>query len=215
MTGKRRARRKASGTSGGHQIGPGTVAALAYELLDAEGELVEASEPGAPLVLLFGFGEAAPALEQALQGLGEGESREVTLPPDEAFGARDPEAIIEVDRADFPPDVAAGDELEADREDGRGAVPLKVIEVLDDVVVLDTNHPLAGQRVKLLVTVEAVRPASADEIAEATERLLQNQTEKLPQAEPLLPAERLLRRVRGESTHDRDEPPPPPSGRTD
>jgi FKBP-type peptidyl-prolyl cis-trans isomerase SlyD len=215
MTGKRRARRGRSGPSGGHQIGPGIVAALAYELFDAEGELVEASEAGAPLVLLFGYGDAVPALEHALQGLGEGDTREVVLPPEQAFGARDPEAIIEVDRAEFPPDVAAGDELEADREDGRGAVPLKVIEVLDDIVVLDTNHPLAGQRVKLLVVVEAVRPATPEEIEEASERLLQDRPGAAPHPGPLLPAERLLRRVRGDQAPDGDEPQPPPSGRTD
>jgi len=210
MSARRRTRRKTSGAAPGCQIGPGTVASVAYELFDAEGEVVERSDPGAPLVLLLGYGEAAPALEQALQGLYAGDSREVTLPPEEAFGVRDPEAVIEVDRGDLPRDLKAGDELEADREDGKGAVPLKVLEILDDVVVLDTNHPLSGQRIKLGLRVEAVRPASPEELARATKRLAEDEEGS---ARPLLPAERLLRRGGGDRVRDGDEPPPPPSGR--
>jgi FKBP-type peptidyl-prolyl cis-trans isomerase SlyD len=210
MTAKRKGRRSGAAASGGFQIGPGVVASLAYHLFDAEGEQVEASEPGAPLTLLIGYGEAAPALERAVEGLSVGESREITLAPDEAFGNRDPDAVIEVDRAELPADVVAGDELSADRADGSGAVVLKVLEVAEDRVVLDTNHPLAGQRVKLRIRVEAARPASADEIARAAERLMKD---PVMVSAPLLPAERLLRRRPGEAPAKRDEPPPPPSGR--
>ncbi len=183
-----RTQRKASD---GYQAGPGTVVAIRYVLFDAEGEAVEQSAPDAPLVLLLGYGDAAPALEQALQGLSTGDEREITLQPEDAFGARDPKAIIEVDRADFPADLERGDELAADREDGTGVVTLKVLEILDDVVVLDTNHPLSGQRIKLQLFVESVRPATPEELSEAAERLAQS---GLPTSQPLLPVERLLRR---------------------
>jgi FKBP-type peptidyl-prolyl cis-trans isomerase SlyD len=199
-----------AGPPAGFQIGPGTVVALGYELFDAEGERVEGSEPGSPLVLLFGYGDTVPALERAIQGLGVGATREVSLEHQDAFGPRDPEAIIEVDRSDLPSDIEPGDELDAERSDGQGLVPLKVLEILEDVVVLDTNHPLAGQKIRLRVTVEAVRPATPEELAAATERLAH------PEASdpgPLLPAERLLRRGRGEPARDRDEPTPPGSGR--
>jgi FKBP-type peptidyl-prolyl cis-trans isomerase SlyD len=193
----------------GFQIGPGTVAVLTYDLFDAEGEHVEASEPSSPLVLLFGFGEAAPALERSLEGATAGETREVLLSPEEAFGERDLSAIIEVAREELPPDVASGDELSADREDGKGSVALKVMEVLEDRVVLDTNHPLAGQKVRLLLRVEAVRPATDEEVRLATERLARA-TEADPG--PLLPAERLLRRGRGEPSSSGNAPPPPAQG---
>jgi len=208
MTARRRNRRPPA-APGSFQIGPGIVASLDYALFDAEGELVEASEPDAPLVLLVGYGEAAPALEHALEGLSRGESREITLSPEDAFGPRDPEAIIEVDRAELPPDVQPGDEFAAERDDGTGAAVLKVLEVTEDVVVVDTNHPLAGQRVKLRIAVRAVRPAAAEELARATERLTRGDGVS---PAPLLPAERLLRRGRGEPSRDRDEPLPPTSG---
>jgi FKBP-type peptidyl-prolyl cis-trans isomerase SlyD len=209
MSARRRTRRQTVAPSGGFQIGPGTVVALGYELFDAEDERVEGSEPGAPLVLLFGYGDAAPALERSLQGLGVGATRDLTLDPQDAFGPRDPDAIIEVLRTDLPAEIEPGDELEAERSDGQGIVPLKVLEIRDDVVVLDTNHPLAGQKVRLRVTVEAVRPASPEELASATERLAHPEGDD---PGPLLPAERLLRRVRGEPSPDRDEPTRPAEG---
>jgi FKBP-type peptidyl-prolyl cis-trans isomerase SlyD len=184
---------------------------LAYELFDAEGELVEKSDPGPPLVLLVGYGQAVPALESALAGLAVGRTARVALAPEDAFGRRDPAAIIEVDRADFPADIAPGDELEADRESG-GSVTLKVLEVTNDLVVLDTNHPLAGQRVELSMTLTAVRPATPAEIETATRALT---GEPAAASAPLLPVERLLRRRPAEPPENRDEPAPPTPGRSD
>jgi FKBP-type peptidyl-prolyl cis-trans isomerase SlyD len=203
----RKVRQKQEST--GFQAGPGTITSLGYALFDAEGELVEQSAKDAPLVLLLGYGEAAPALEEAIQGLRVGDERDVLLEPEEAFGARDVEGIIEVDRSDLPPDLQMGDEFSADKDDGSGTVSLKVLEILDDVVVLDTNHPLAGQRVKLRIFVESVRPATAEELESAAARLAQAE---IPAAGALLPAERLLRRGSGNRPQG-DDPPPLPSGR--
>ena len=180
------------------------IVAFCYELRDAEGEVVEVSEEGAPLELLLGYGEATPALERALEGLTAGGRRGIVLEADEAFGPRDPNGFIEVDATDLPPGLAPGDELVADREGG-GAVPLKVVEVLPDVVVLDTNHPLSGQRIELRVVVEAVKPASPERIAEAAEHLAASR----PVEGALLPAERLLRRRPLMAGRPDDEPPPP------
>lgn len=203
MTSKRRSPRGRRPTE--YQAGPGMVVTFRYELCDAEGEVVEASEKGAPLELLLGYGEAAPALERALEGLTPGRRREISLDPEEGFGPRDPNGFIEVDASDLPAGLAPGDELVADR-DGGGSVPLKVVEVLPDAVVLDTNHPLAGQRVVLRVVVEGVKPASPDRIVEAAGRL-----EAHPPAEGhLLPAERLLRRRPLAAGRPDDEPPPRP-----
>lgn len=190
-------RRSRSAPASGHQVGPGTVVSCAYELFDAEGEKVEESEPGSSLEFLIGFGTVAPAIERALEGLSEGARRDLKLRPDEAYGPRDPGALIEVDRTDLPESLEPGDELLADREDGQGQVLLKVVDLRDDVAVLDTNHPLAGQQIRLVLTVRSVRPATDEEIREATQRL--ERATAAPEA-PLLPAERLLRRV------PRDEP---------
>jgi FKBP-type peptidyl-prolyl cis-trans isomerase SlyD len=187
------------------QAGPGMLVSLSYELCDAEGEVIEASPEGEPLEILLGYGEIAPAFERALEGLTAGQRCEVKLGPRDAFGPRDPHGFIEVDAADLPPGLSPGDELTADR-DGGGTVPLKVVEVLPDIVVLDTNHPLAGQRVGLRAAVLSVKPAPPDRIVLATERLSGAKADM----GALLPAERLLRR-RPLAAQSEDDPPPHPT----
>lgn len=179
-----------------HQVGPDTVVHFRYVLYDAEGELVEESDPEIELSFLFGYAQVAPAIERALDGSFAGDTREVKISAEEAYGARDPDAILEVDRAEFPPNIQVGDEFEADHESGE-LVSLTVLEVFDDSVVLDANHPLAGQDVRLRLMVESVRPAQAAELLLAAEEL---ETRQAGTAEGdfagggLLPAARLLRR---------------------
>ena len=168
------------------QAGPDTVVTFAYDLYDAEGELVERSADE-PVTVLFGRCELAPALEAALSGLPAGAERSVRLGPADAFGTRDPGSILEVDRDDFPPDLHEGDELVA--EDASGSpVPLKVLDVRGDVVVVDANHPLAGQTVRLELRILAVRPASSEEIAAAEARLIAGE-------ETLIPLGRLVKKA--------------------
>lgn len=171
-----------------YQVGPDTVVHFSYELFDEEGESVEASAVGESVAFLFGYGQLSPLLERALEGHPAGSETSVTLSAGDAFGPRDPERIIEVDRSDFPPDVAVGDEFSAEHESGED-VSLTVLEVLPELVVLDSNHPLAGQAVRICMRVEAVRPALSDEIAYAVEELESGDFD----ARGLLPAARLLR----------------------
>lgn len=181
------AKRKArSAASQAYQVGPEAVVQLAYSVYDADGELVASAEPEHQFV--FGFGQLLPRLEQALEGALPGDRREVVLAPGDAFGPRDAGAIIEVDRADFPADIAPGDDFEAENAEGSLLV-LRVLEVHDDSVVLDTNHPLAGQKVRFELEVRAVRPATASELSQAAERL--ERSEPQP-GDQLLAPERLL-----------------------
>ncbi len=170
------------------QVGPDTLVRIGYRVFDAEGELVDESS----LDAVFGYGELLPAVEQAIQGLHEGDERSLELEPQQAYGDRDPRAIIEVDRDDFPPDVAQGDRFEAESASG-GVVLLHVLEVLEDAVVLDTNHPLAGQKVRIDLQIVGVRPATATELERAVQRLERHQSGDESPAEPgLVPPGRLL-----------------------
>jgi FKBP-type peptidyl-prolyl cis-trans isomerase SlyD len=203
MGGKRRGRGPAFGSL---QAGPGTVVSFSYELFDAEGERVEATEPGEEVEILLGSALASPALERLVEGLPVGGRREAVLDPDEAFGPRDPEAILEVDRHDLPEDVAPGDELEAERDADGEYVLLKVLEVHDDMVVLDANPPLAGQKVRLRIAVRAVRLATEAEVAQAASLFAASAR---PETGPLLPVDRLLRRGANRTARGGDEPLPP------
>lgn len=160
---------------------------FSYLLFDEDGELVEESEP-ATLSFLFGYGQINPALEGCLEGLGAGEQRRAKLPKD-AFGARDPSAIIEVDRQELPAETRVGDEFEADH-DQLGPVSLKVLDLDDERAVLDGNHPLAGQSALVEVRVEGVRPATLVELQLAAEDV---EARSVP-SESLLPGHRLVQR---------------------
>src|SRR5690606_369884 len=111
-----------------YQVGPGTVVHLSYQLFDAEDALVESSDPELPLAFLFGYGQVAPAIEAALSGAELQEKRVLRLAAHEAFGERDPDAILELDASEFPPGTTVGDEFEAEDEEG-GSVSMKVVEV--------------------------------------------------------------------------------------
>ena len=182
------------------QVGPGTLVALSYEVFDAEGELVDRSDR--PLRIVSGYGELLPAVEQAIQGLGRGARKSVVLKPDQAYGRRDPKAILELDRDEFPPDAAPGDRFEFENEAG-GILVLRVLDVDESRVVVDLNHALAGQKLEVQLLIEDVRPATAAELGRAEARLLAQKSESGPPppegsaslgpAVPaLLPGERLL-----------------------
>jgi FKBP-type peptidyl-prolyl cis-trans isomerase SlyD len=169
-----------------YQLGPGMWARLGYQVFDAEDALVETGE--SELACLIGYGVLFPALEEKLEGLAQGAARTVLLRPEQAFGVRNPEAQVEVDRGDFPADVAAGDCYEAEDEDGR-PVLLQVLDVTLEGVLVDSNHPLAGQILRFEVEAREVRPATDLELEQAEQRLLTAEAE--PQ--PLITPESLLR----------------------
>ncbi|HEY6077621.1 MAG TPA: peptidylprolyl isomerase [Polyangiaceae bacterium] len=178
-------------SSASFQIGPEMWVKLRVVIHDAEGAPVQDEPSEASFV--FGFGALLPALEAALEGAPQGARKSITLKPEDAFGVRDPKAVLEVLRDDFPDDVAEGDVFDADEDDGPeapgGRVVLRVLEVGPESVILDRNHPLAGQKVRFDVEVLEVRPAEEDEISAAEAALTD-----APEAEaPLIPAASLLR----------------------
>jgi len=173
------------------QIGPEMWIRLRVMIHDAEGAPVEDEPTEAECV--FGYGGLLPALEDGIQGMAAGTRKQITLKPEDAFGERDPKAVLEVLRDEFPPDVTEGDVFDAEEDDGPGApggmVLLRVLEVTPESVILDRNHPLAGQKVRFDVEVLEVRPAEDDEIS-AAEAALSVQG---PAEQTLIPAASLLR----------------------
>lgn len=177
---------RARARESGYRIGPGTWVRVRYVARDADGELVEDAPQESGYV--HGRGVLLPALEAALENRAPGDHVRVTLRPEEAFGPRRKEAILEVDRDELPADVRPGDRYEAETAEGL-VVVLRVLEVRDDAVVVDSNHPLAGQRVTFEIDVLEVRPATDEELR-AAERAAEE-----PQLAdgPLVPVASLLR----------------------
>jgi FKBP-type peptidyl-prolyl cis-trans isomerase SlyD len=156
------------------KIQPNAFASVDYLLHDLEGNLLDSSsgEDGAPIEYVHGYGMLVPGLEAALAGLEAGDEREFMVSPEEGYGPRDEELMLEVERSEFPnpTKIAPGDEFLAESPDGDD-LPMRVVEVRKDSVVVDANHPLAGMSLRYKVKVLLVRTATEEEIATAAREL--------------------------------------------
>lgn len=99
-----------------------------------------------PFELTIGEGEFYIPVEDALIGMTPGDKKTVTISPDDAFGDYDPENVFSVARSEFPEDIqpTVGMGLEVTGEDDE-IYMVTVVEVTDEQISLDTNHPLAGE----------------------------------------------------------------------
>jgi len=140
------------------------VASFHYTLHDDDGLLLDASGAERPLAYLHGFGSLIDGLERALEGLGAGDVRDVSIEAAEAYGEHEAELVQEVPRDLFPdPDaIIPGMSFEGETDDGPQTV--RVIAVNGDTVTIDANHPLAGQRLNFHVEVVDVRAATQEEL---------------------------------------------------
>jgi FKBP-type peptidyl-prolyl cis-trans isomerase SlyD len=147
------------------KIAKDTVVYLNYELFDSTGELLEQIET--PISYLHGgYDGIFPLVEEALHGKDIGDKCSVTMEPDDAFGEYD-HSLVEVEsRSSFPKEVAVGMQFEGGPEgsDDDDYMLFTVVEVTDDEVTVDGNHPLAGKTLTFNCTVTGVRPASAEEL---------------------------------------------------
>ena len=147
----------------GH-VRDGRVISLQYRVRLANGQIVESTRE-APMDYLHGGGQILPALEQALEGLLEGERAAFSIAPEDAYGARDDDNLATLPKGLFPDgaEVEPGVQLLARAPSGQ-TYPITVREVAGDKVTVDLNHPLAGERLYFDVCVISVRPAADDEL---------------------------------------------------
>ncbi len=149
-----------------HTVQKDFVVNIEYILRLDNGKLVEQSEDGKPLAYLHGHGTIIPGLEEALTGKLTGETCTVTLPPEKAYGERLEDAVEWLPRAIFPPHVALESGTALQIEDGEGGIMTMYIhEVEKNRVLVDHNHPLAGETLNFSVKVVGVRPAKPEELA--------------------------------------------------
>jgi FKBP-type peptidyl-prolyl cis-trans isomerase SlyD len=147
------------------EIAKDTVVSIDYRLHLGDGNTVDESDEGEPLVYLHGYEEIVPGLERALEGKKAGDTLKVTVAPEDAYGQYDQDGVEEVPREDFPPDMEleAGGIVTATDEEGDD-VDFLVKEVREKTVVVDFNHPLAGKTLHFEVTVREVRKATPEEL---------------------------------------------------
>ncbi len=140
-----------------------TIVTLTFRAVDAKGKVLEdGKEPRA--YLHGGYGNTLPGVEMALEGQEKGFSTTVKLLPSLAFGERDESLVTSIAKKDFPPGVKVGGQLEGSDAEGNRQI-FTVTKIKGDTVLLDGNHPLAGQDLTFTLNVIDVKAASAEEIA--------------------------------------------------
>jgi FKBP-type peptidyl-prolyl cis-trans isomerase SlyD len=146
-------------------IGARKVVTLDYTLKNSDGEVLDSSDGGEPLSYLHGANQIVPGLEKALEGLEVGAERDVVVPPAEGYGDSDPAGVFTIPRAAFPADlaIAPGDTFMGENDEG-DALPVRVLEVRDEAILVDANHPLAGVTLHFHVAVREVRDATLEEL---------------------------------------------------
>ena len=146
------------------QIADQKVVVLHYTLTDNEGKLIDKSDDGS-FAYLHGARNIIPGLENALSGKAAGDELKVSISPEEGYGQRDENMLQEVPKTMFEDDsqIAVGSQFHAQGPNGEMLV-VTVMEVNDDNVVVDGNHPLAGVELNFEVMVVEVRDASEEEI---------------------------------------------------
>ena len=139
---------------------------IEYTLTNDDGDVIDSSAGGAPLVYLQGAGNIIPGLEKALEGKAVGEELTVTVEPEDAYGEYSAELVSTLSASMFEgvDQLEVGMQFHASAPDGQ--MQIVTIRDLDgDDVTVDGNHPLAGQRLTFQVKVVAVRDASEEEVA--------------------------------------------------
>ncbi len=156
-------------------IAQNSVVTLTYDLSvtdeNQQKVLVEQAEADEPMVFLFGHSGLPEEFEHQLDGKNAGDSFSFSLTPEQAYGDYDDQAVVEIPKQVFEIDgqlddqmLQVGNYLPMADNDGNH-MQAKVVEIGDEQVTMDFNHPLAGMVMHFEGKVQEVRPATAEELA--------------------------------------------------
>ena len=110
------------------------------------GETFDSSTGRDPLEFEVGSGAVIKGFDEGVTGMSVGEKKTVNIPYDEAYGPRNPEMVIEVGKDKFPEDMQIELGMPLVMSDGQGhQFQVTIVEIKDESVMLDANHPLAGK----------------------------------------------------------------------
>lgn len=112
-----------------------------------DGTPFDSSEGREPLSFTLGSGQVIPGFDEGVTGMTIGDKKTITIPFMDAYGPSHPENIIKFDRQNIPADmpIEVGMTLNMHQDGGGQVIEVLVREIAEEYVVLDANHPLAGQ----------------------------------------------------------------------
>ena len=128
------------------QVKNGDTVRVHYHGKLTDGTTFDSSEGREPLEFSVGGGQVIKGFDDALVDMKVGEKKTVNIPVDQAYGVHNDDMMMEYPLSEFPPDMHPAVGMELHMSDNQGNVfPVVIAEVLENSVVLDANHPLAGQ----------------------------------------------------------------------
>ncbi|RMH08178.1 MAG: peptidylprolyl isomerase [Nitrospirae bacterium] len=134
-------------------IAAGQDVSIEYTLKLDNDQVIDSNVGGEPLTYTHGAKQIIPGLEEALEGMAVGETKHVTIAPEDGYGPVNPNAFQEVPKELIPPEaLQVGTQLQGRDASGRIVHP-RIAEIKENTVVLDFNHPLAGKTLHFDVKV--------------------------------------------------------------
>jgi len=122
-----------------------------------DGATFDSSEGRNPLEFEVGSGMVIPGFDAGVTGMTIGEKKTIVIPAEEAYGPRMEDMIMEFPKAQFPPDMVPEVGMQLNMSNGSGQqFPVRIVEVKEEVVVLDANHPLAGETLNFDLELVAI-----------------------------------------------------------
>ena len=150
------------------------VVIMDYEL-SIDGEVIDFSEEGDPIIFLQGTGQIITGLENSIYGMKIGDKKTVVVQPKDGYGEVDPESVVEVPKDEFPNDfplevgveitVHTDDETDDENEEVEDELmEATIVAVNDKTITLDFNHPLAGKVLNFSINILDIREATEEEL---------------------------------------------------
>ena len=133
------------------QAKAGDTVRVHYEGQLSDGTIFDSSLEREPIEFILGQDTVIPGFEQAVIGMEVGESKDVSIPPEDGFGEYSEDLVVNIEKSILPPDInpELGMQLEvsSEEEDEETLRVFTIAEIAEDSVTLDGNHPLAGEEI--------------------------------------------------------------------
>ena len=139
----------------------GDTVTIDYILRRSDGAEVGNTQEQGPQDIQLGAGQIFPQIEEALTSMSVGDEQKIAIPSDKAFGPRRDDLVIDIPRSNLPPEPAPqpGMAMQAQQPDGQ-PMTLYIVEVGDESVKADGNHPLAGEDLTFDITLREIKQAA-------------------------------------------------------
>ncbi len=144
-------------------IGPNKMVTMDYKVSKEDGEVLESSEKTGPIDIIYGTGSIVPGLEKEMLGMKVGDQKNVTVLPADAYGEKSGDAVGVVPRDSFPEtqELETGMMFNMRKQDG-SIMFATILEIMENELKMDFNHPLAGETLKFDINIKDVKDAPAD-----------------------------------------------------